>query len=866
MRSQPPDTPAADTDASNAADAADKGGSALAAWLDRRPTGSPLAPAGSVVAGAHYRFTVLTSRLIRMEYSPTGQFTDRATQVVLRRDLPTPEFTVTDEPDRLVIRTEHLLLDYNKRPFEPGGLTVRMRQRAQASHHTRWSYGDPDRIEGQWPNQGYYPNLGGTARTLDEADGSVPLESGVLGAAGYAVLNDDSKVVMTDDGWVEARAPQEDLYFFGYGRDYQAALRDYFALTGASPLLPRWALGNWWSRYHQYNDGLYLGLFEQFAEEDLPFSVAVLDMDWHLTEIDPELGSGWTGYTWNKDLFPDPAGFLAELHRLGLHVTLNLHPADGVRRHEAAYAYLAQELGFDPFSGVEIPLDVASPTFMKAYFEKVLHPLEDEGVDFWWVDWQSGSSSRVPGLDPLWMLNHLHYLDSARRGERPITFSRYAGPGSHRYPIGFSGDTVVSWESLRFQPFFTATAANIGYYWWSNDIGGHMFGVKDDELATRWVQFGAFSPINRLHSTNSRFNSKETWRFGPVAEKTMGEFLRLRHQIVPYLYSAMWTSHTDGVAPMRPLYHDYPEAAEAYLFPNEYFFGPDLIAAPITERTDPHTHLASTALWLPEGEWCDFFTGRPYGGDRRLMCHRTLEHMPVFARAGAIIPLTTDPTTNVGEDPDDLTFVVFPGADGDTVLFEDSGAAGVTIEDRRATGLHWRWHADLPVPRDGLAAEFVIDPPTGPGVKTRRRIRLEVRGGDFIDDVVVFRGERKGQVEVDAHRKSDGKETITALEHGSVIDLGELDLSEGITVRLGRVFPTRRVFMIEARPLLDQAEIAFLAKDQAWRSMLTGRPVEIVLAEIATLPGFPPDLLAALTELAIPGDRNADGSYKPEKR
>ena len=174
---------------------------------------------------------------------------------------------------------------------------------------------------------------------------------------------------------------------------------------------------------------------------------------------------------------------------------------------------------------------------MEAVFRNVLHPMEKEGVDFWWLDWQQGTVTKVPGLDPLWMLNHYHYLDNARDGKRPLTFSRYAGPGSHRYPVGFSGDSIVTWESLNFQPYFTSTASNIGYGWWSHDIGGHMFGYRDNELALRWVQLGVFSPINRLHSSKNEFMGKEPWQFPMEIGEVMKEFLRLRHQMLPYLYT-----------------------------------------------------------------------------------------------------------------------------------------------------------------------------------------------------------------------------------------------------------------------------------------------------------------------------------------
>lgn len=191
----------------------------------------------------------------------------------------------------------------------------------------------------------------------------------------------------------------------------------------------------------------------RFAEEKIPFSVSVIDIDWHLRKIDPKYGNGWTGYTWNRKLFPDPPAFLEELHKRGMKVTLNVHPAEGVRAYEEMYTEMAQALDQDPQTEEPVVFDISNRTFMEAYFQYLHHPQEQDGVDFWWIDWQQGSISKIPGLDPLWMLNHFHYLDSGKNSRRPLTFSRYAGIGSHRYPIGFSGDTVISWKSLAFQPY-----------------------------------------------------------------------------------------------------------------------------------------------------------------------------------------------------------------------------------------------------------------------------------------------------------------------------------------------------------------------------------------------------------------------------
>ena len=248
--------------------------------------------------------------------------------------------------------------------------------------------------------------------------------------------------------------------------------------------------------------------------------------------------------------------------------------------------------------------------FLEAYFDVLHHPMEEDGVDFWWVDWQQGKKTRIPGLDPLWMLNHYHYLDSTRAGGAGLTFSRYAGIGSHRYPVGFSGDTIISWESLQFQPYFTASASNVGYGWWSHDIGGHMMGARDDELAARWVQLGVFSPINRLHSTSNPFSGKEPWNFNKRAEMIMGDFLRLRHELIPYLYTANRRASFEGCPLVRPLYWEEPEQKEAYEFPNEYYFGSELLAAPITERMDLEADLSGVNAWIPDGIWFDYQNSR----------------------------------------------------------------------------------------------------------------------------------------------------------------------------------------------------------------------------------------------------------------
>jgi alpha-glucosidase (family GH31 glycosyl hydrolase) len=622
----------------------------------------PVADPDAVLQGDTWRITVLTDGLLRLEHAADGRFEDRASTFALHRRLPVPDFRVTDTGTHLVVTTDRLRLTYDKGPFSTSGLAVEVLG-GITTYHSVWRYGQPA------------PNLGGTARTLDWADGAVPLEPGVVAREGFAVLDDSASLLWDADGWVAPRdGSRTDLYVFAYGRDHAEAVRAFHAVSGPAPVLPRWALGNWWSRYHPYTAQEYEALLDRFTQEGIPFSVAVLDMDWHLRDVDPQYGSGWTGYTWNRDLVPDPPEFLRRVHARGLRVTLNVHPADGVQPYEDAYPAMAAALGRDPAEQEPIAFDVTDRAFLAAYFHVLHRGLEADGVDFWWIDWQSGPYSRLAGIDPLWMLNHFHYLDNAHDGRRPLTFSRYAGPGSHRYPIGFSGDTVISWASLEFEPHFTATAANIGYGWWSHDIGGHFFGTKDDELATRWVQLGVFSPILRLHSSNDPFTTKEPWSFGPLARSIQTRFLRLRHRLVPYLHTMNHRAARDAVPLVVPLYHVWPNDDQAYGHPTQFVFGSELLVAAITSPVDRRTLTGSVRAWLPAGTWVDLLSDLGYDGGREIVLHRDLSAIPVLARTGAIVPLdgahvpAGDPVN-----PEHLEVLVVVGADGAFELVEDDG-------------------------------------------------------------------------------------------------------------------------------------------------------------------------------------------------
>ncbi len=538
-------------------------------------------------------------------------------------------------------------------------------------------------------------NLLGTISTLDRCNGDEYLESdnitfrkiqlgeGLLSTNGVAVLDYTKSSVLTKEGVIrKERNDSLDIYVFAYGHDYRAAIRAFYMICGETPRIPRYAFGNWWSRYYAYTEEEYINVMERMEERDIPLTVATVDMDWHwsktldkvkkITESGKNTEfhggkSGWTGYSWNTDLFPDYKRFLKRLHDKGLRVTLNLHPATGVRYFEDMYEEMATAMGMDPKTEECVRLDFLSDRFINAYF-KILHkPYEHDGVDFWWIDWQQGPRAKAKGIDIMWVLNHYHTLDNAKE-HTPLILSRYSGIGAHRYPLGFSGDTMVTWKTLAYLPYFTANASNIGFTWWSHDIGGHFDGEKDDELYVRSVQFGVFSPINRLHCTNMLFMTKEPSYYmngtGYIAE----EFLRLRHKMIPFIDSASVDTTENGLALIEPMYYEYPEISEAYEFVSQYMFGGQLLVAPVITPGDERK-MAKTTVWLPKGTWTDIFTGNTYQGGRTVDMVRHMDSIPVLAKEGGFFVLDGRKHTNDISFPDILDVLTFNG-NGEYTLHE----------------------------------------------------------------------------------------------------------------------------------------------------------------------------------------------------
>lgn len=621
------------------------------------------------------RFTVVTDGVIRLEWQPEGQFTDSPSFVASERIYPVNEFKVSRKGRKVIVKTSKMEVSYVKGSgkFTEENLIIK----ASDGFFT-WR-----------PGMTQKENLKGTFRTLDGLEGDVQahtfvvdmkkgekreFEDGLLAKDGWTLI-DESQSYLFDDSdwaWVKERDVKEcqDWYFMAYGKDYKAALKDFTVFAGKVPLPPRFTFGYWWSRYWAYTDKELRMLVDKMKAYDIPLDVLVVDMDWHYT--DSGRGS-WTGWTWNKSIFPDHVKFMKRMSDEGLKITLNLHPAGGFDHYEWCYPSLAKSLGLDPADKKHIEWISSDKKFMENMFRHVMRPMQDEGVDFWWLDWQQHVYDPVlPKLHNTWWLNYCYFTDMVQHGNRrPILYHRWGGLGNHRYQIGFSGDATISWKSLDFQPYFTSTASNVLYGYWSHDIGGHVGKKIDPEMYVRWLQFGGLSPVMRTHSSKNKALNKEPWVFEERYTDIIRRTVRQRYQMVPYIYTMARKGHDEGLALCRPLYYDYPDSEEAYSFKNQYMFGDDMLIAPITKPSE--NDFSEVDVWFPEGKWFELHTGTLLEGNCVKRRCFALDEYGIYIKAGSVLPFYGEGVYNLNSNDEDIYVTVFPGGDGEFYMYEDAG-------------------------------------------------------------------------------------------------------------------------------------------------------------------------------------------------
>jgi alpha-glucosidase len=461
----------------------------------------------------------------------------------------------------------------------------------------------------------------------------------------------------------------------------------YAKLTGRTPLPPRWVTGYMQSRYGYKEEAEFRSLMTNFRSRQIPCDVLIFDLDWYST------GTGCDTMTmgnldWARERFPDPPGLMAELDRQGFHAINIVDPA--VRQSSFNFAEVRDQklvvthedgsLYYFKHWGCPggLLLDYLNPAAQTWWGGKI-KSIHDTGVDGWWTDKNEpedelpdmfyGGQPAIKGHNLEAVLQHKAMADMYARelpDERLFIMSRAGFVGDWRYGVGiWSGDINSSWGHLARQVPVGLSAGLSGYGLWNSDVGG-FHGTPSPELYIRWMQFGAFCPVFRAHGNHS---IREPWAFGQTAEKILREVINLRYRLAPYHYNLLRELSESGKPPMRAMFLEFPEQPEANGVEDQYMYGPWLLVAPVTKN-----QARSRSVWLPAGQWTDFWTEEVHAGPGRVQMDAPLDHIPLLVREGAVLPMT-ELRQSIGTAPlTRLILHVYPGpARSSSALYDDDG-------------------------------------------------------------------------------------------------------------------------------------------------------------------------------------------------
>ena len=622
----------------------------------------------SIIPGKKYRISVITDRVVRIEYSANGQFVDRPTQLIKKRNLGVPDFSVRQDQNILEIATKYFVLNYIKeQPFL--GTKVDPMRNLKITLLSR----DKDRIKSWYQGHPEVRNMGGNMISVDMGIPK-PYDKGLYSLDGFCSIDDSkSKILMEDGTLAEPPEGHTDIYVFLYDKDFKQALLDYFKMTGAPALIPRYALGNWWSRNTIYSDKTIYELIRNFERNKIPLSVMVFDHDWHYRNVG-ENKDLKTGFSFNSSLIKDPKTMIDEFHKRGIRVGLCVNPTNGIYPHELYYKKACEYLGIADSKIIDF--DPLNPKLMDIVFKVFLHPLESYGVDFFWNDSMGDNN-----INKLWALNHYLFLDSGRLpNKRPMILARGSVIAPHRYPVSYGGSSEISWRELKKLPFKYLNAANIGVSWWSHDVGGNHGGVEDGELYLRYLQLSTFSPILRFHGARGNYYKKEPWLWDAKTESIASNYLRLRHRLIPYLYTEAYNYTKTGTTLVQPFYYNYLWVYDDELYRNQYYFGSQLLVCPILKQKDDTMNRTIHKFYIPDGTWYDFMTGKKFPGNKKYTSFYKEDEYPVFAHAGSIVPLSNRSDYNNTGLPVDLEIQIFPGVSNTYTMYEDDGVTSLYRE------------------------------------------------------------------------------------------------------------------------------------------------------------------------------------------
>lgn len=595
--------------------------------------------AKNIITGDKYRFSILSPRLIRIEYNKDNIFENRATSLVVKRNFGPTNFNIEQTELSLIITTEYFTITYVKgTPMTSKNLKVKV-----------------NGTDREWyPGNKEIRNLGSINYSLDYLDNNLKLDKGLYSFDGFATIDDSTNFVLENDIFIK-RESTYDMYLFVYNKDLGLCLQDYFNLTGYPPMIPRYTLGTWWYKNDIYNMYDIDNILKEFSDNHLPISIFLLGDKWHNTE---------ENFTYNRTLFDTNIlnkYYKSKKVKFGLTVnpSLPITPKDPLFNtlSNSINNYNNKYLSFIPLTNNTINI----------YLNNIISNLKSTGINIFNIDYYNEKDKQG-----LFLLNHYHYA-IANLNEVGVILSRNPGIAPHRYPIIYSGKTKVSWDTLKALPTYNNSAANLGITWHAHAIGGYYGGIEDDELYLRYIQFGVFNPIFILAGDTGKYYKREPWKWNQLNLSVIRTYMQLRNKLIPYIYNEGYNYHEYGVPLIQPLYYKYPKIYDEPNYVNQYFFGSRIMISPIIKKKNIEMNRVVQRIFIPSGIWYDYFSGKKFTGNKYYVNFYKDEDYPIFVKEGSIIPMSLDDTTAI---PNNMEIQIFPAENGlysSYELYEDDG-------------------------------------------------------------------------------------------------------------------------------------------------------------------------------------------------
>jgi alpha-D-xyloside xylohydrolase len=704
-------------------------GTMHAQWAPMNPVTAVQRQADGVLftqASGTLKLQVCSNSMIRVLYSPTATFPKRADLVVLKENWPAIQWTMQSSDDEVTLTTTLLKIVVTRKNgainySEVGGpplvqeasrrmFPVRVNSEDTYRAESFVSiYGSHEALYGLGQHQAGVWNYRGESVDIaqDNSNISVPL---LLSSNGYGIFWNSTARSRFNNRfanylYISSEVADVIDYYFIYGPDFDKIIAGYRELTGQAPMFGKWAYGFWQCKNRYKSQAEILDIAKKYRDLHIPVDNIVQDWFWWNRKGE---------FVFNKN-YPDPKAMVDQLHAENFHLMISIWPF--FEPGSANYDYMENQGWFvDKFKFAKPPYhtdgmavyDATSPEARKFYWDQVNKGLFSIGLDAWWMDTtepetegreenillnhklSAGSGNRYVNAYPLLDTEGVYQGQrSASDKKRVFILSRSAFAGSQRAAVtAWSGDINSDWFSFRRQIPAGLNFSLSGIPYWTTDIGGFVFGDPTDpafrELFVRWFQYGTFNPILRVHGTRKP-DENELWSYGPDAQKILVAFDRLRYRLLPYIYSLAWKTTSEAYTPMRPLVMDFRTDPRAQNIGDQFMYGPAFLVNPVTEPA-----ATTRQLYLPEALWYDFWSGAVKKGPAMITAPVSLDRLPLYVRAGSIIPLGPDVEWSTEKPADPIELRVYRGVDGDFTLYEDENDNYNYEKGVHATiSLHW---------------------------------------------------------------------------------------------------------------------------------------------------------------------------------